>query len=84
MRAAAHKIIHVCLVLTLLCSLAKGQTAQEPQRGPSTPEERQRFLTLVHKLEQTPLDKSLQTEKRWALIWLVQVPDIHVKMCIDA
>lgn len=50
-------------------------------RGPSTLEERQRLVALVHKMEQNPVDLSLQSEKEWALRWLVEVPDITVSIC---
>ncbi len=59
--------------------LAQGQ--DEPKRGPSTPEERQRFVALTHKLEQSPLDKSLYAEKEWAKKWIEDIPDINVTVC---
>jgi len=53
----------------------------EPKRGPSTPEERQRFLALNHKLEETPLDKNLYADKKWAIQWIEDIPDINVNVC---
>ena len=52
----------------------------EPKHAPSTPAERQRFLALTRKLEQTPLDKSLYAEKTWAKKWLEDIPDINVNI----
>jgi hypothetical protein len=53
----------------------------EPKRGPSTAEERQRFLALTHKLEETPLDKNLYADKKWAIQWIEDIPDINVNVC---
>jgi hypothetical protein len=53
----------------------------QPKRGPSTAEERARFLALTRKLEQTPLDRNLYAEKRWALQWIEDIPDITITPC---
>ncbi|HKV91693.1 MAG TPA: hypothetical protein VJW20_03990 [Candidatus Angelobacter sp.] len=66
-------------LLLSICSAALVQ--QQALRGPSTPEERQRFVTLTHKMEDAPLDESLRSEREWALVWLVQIPDITVNVC---
>lgn len=63
----------------LLSSLAICQ--DQPKRGPSTPEERARFLALTRKLEQTPLDRNLYAEKKWALQWIEDIPDITFTPC---
>lgn len=51
------------------------------QRGPSTPEERAKVLSIAQKLEASPLDKDLRKDREWALLWLIQVPDVSVKLC---
>ncbi len=63
----------------LSLGVVAAQTAEK--RGPSTPEERERFVKIVHKLEQSPLDKNLYPERAWALRWLVEVPDVNVDVC---
>jgi hypothetical protein len=55
--------------------------AQGAKRGPSTPEERQRFVTIAHKIEESPLDPSLVPEREWGLRWLIEVPDVNVNLC---
>ncbi|MGC2696797.1 MAG: hypothetical protein WA738_13510 [Candidatus Angelobacter sp.] len=66
----------------ILLFLFVGSFAQnEPKHPPSTAEERTRFVALTRKLEQTPLDKSLYEEKRWAKKWLEDIPDINVNIC---
>ena len=67
----------VLAALAALCGLAGAQE----KRGPSTPEERARFVAVAHKAEANPLDPSLKPDLRWALNWLVAVPDIDVSLC---
>ena len=55
-------LISLILFLAVL-SFAQNTPKDEPKHAPSTPAERQRFLALTRKLEQTPLDKSLYAEK---------------------
>ncbi len=76
-----RRVASICLVLVCLGVFAAAQDEAEPKRGPSTKEERQRFVALTRKLEVTPLDKSLYVEKRWAKTWLDAVPDINVTVC---
>jgi hypothetical protein len=71
------------LVIIFVSLLAGGQDQQDQKRPPSTPEERKRFLALVHKLEKTPLDQSLNSEVTWALQWLSDIPDVNVNICFD-
>jgi hypothetical protein len=68
-----------CFIIFLGSFLAVAQ--DEPKRGPSTPEERQRFVALTHKLELSPLDKNLYAEKKWAIQWIDGIPDITVSIC---
>ena len=68
------------VVLTVLAAVCGLAGAQE-KRGPSTPEERARFVAVAHKVEANPLDPSLKADARWALNFLVAVPDIDVSLC---
>ncbi len=76
-----RKTIPVALLFLILSFLSVANAQDEPKRGPSTPEERKRFVALTRKLEVTPLDKSLYPEKIWAKTWLDAVPDINVTVC---
>jgi hypothetical protein len=78
-----RKVRWAAFAILALGSLAPavGLSQDEPKRAPSTPEERQRFLALTRKLEQTPLDKGLYSDKRWALQWIDDIPDINVNIC---
>ena len=67
------------LVLISVAGLGIAQSAGG--RGPSTPEERSRFVAITHKLERDPLDRSLDGDRDWALRWLIEVPDVHTSLC---
>jgi hypothetical protein len=64
-----------------IATLGLAQTQDQPKRGPSTPEERKRFLAIDHKMEQDPLDPSLRKEREWAVHWIIDIPDINVNPC---
>lgn len=49
----------------------------------SSPEDRQRFVAIVHNLERTPLDPALRDDRKWALQWLIEAPDVSVNICLD-
>ena len=51
------------------------------QRGPSTPEERARAVQTAKSLQSDPLAPNLQGEREWLVKWLIEIPDISVKMC---
>ena len=55
--------------------------ASAQQRGPSTPEERARAVQTAKSLQSDPLAPNLQQDREWLLKWLIEVPDISVKMC---
>jgi hypothetical protein len=69
------------LAIFFFCLPAFPQDQGVPKRGPSTPDERQRFVALVRRLEKAPLDESLNSETKWAMQWLNDVPDITVTIC---
>lgn len=73
--------VSAALTILLFCLSAFPQEQGGPKRGPSTPEERKRFVALVHKLESAPLDESLDSETAWAMQWLNDIPDITVTIC---
>jgi hypothetical protein len=54
---------------------------EKPAEKHSTPEDRQRLVTIAHKLEAAPLDPALATEREWAVGFAVAAPDIHVRIC---
>lgn len=55
--------------------------ASAQQRGPSTPEERARAVQTAKSLQSDPLAPNLQQDREWLVKWLIEVPDISVKMC---
>jgi hypothetical protein len=75
-----HKTISIWLALAILGLFACAQD-QESKRGPSTPEERKRFLAIVAKFEKSPLDPGMIPEVDWARQWLTDIPDVNVTVC---
>ena len=67
--------------LLLVASVASLAQNDAPKRGPSTAEERKRFVAITHKMEEAPLDPALRKEREWALRWLIAIPDINVSPC---
>jgi hypothetical protein len=54
---------------------------EKPAEKHSTPEDRQRLVTIAHKLEATPLDPALAPERQWAVNFVIAAPDVHVRIC---
>jgi hypothetical protein len=69
-------------VLCLVAAVAFCWTqAYAQQRGPSTPEERARAVQTAKSLQADPLAPNLQEDREWLVKWLIEVPDISVKLC---
>ena len=76
-----RKTLTAGLLLLVATLAAFAQTQAPPTRGPSTAEERKRFVAIAHKMEDAPLDRTLRKERDWALRWLIAIPDINVDAC---
>jgi hypothetical protein len=62
--------------------LAAPVAAIAADRGPSTPEERKQALGYIQDFQAEPLNPKLQPEKEWLTLWMIQVPDLHVHVCV--
>ena len=71
-----YLIILVIATASILSTQAGAQ-----QRGPSTPEERARAVQVAKELQSDPLAANAKKDREWLIKWLIQVPDISVKMC---
>ncbi len=69
------------LLAAFLISAALVTTAAAEKRGPSTPEERQRALYIIHELDKEPMSPKLASEREWVFQWLQDVPDVQVYIC---
>ena len=76
-----RRLLSVLLSLAFLAAFACAQDQEEPKRGPSTPEERKRFVAIVNKFEKSPLDPGMIPEIDWAQKWLEDIPDVNVTIC---
>jgi hypothetical protein len=55
--------------------------AQPETRKPSTPEDRAKAVEIAAALESDPLNKQAKAQRNWIVHWLIDVPDINVKLC---
>ena len=74
-------MIHRLLLISAVCVslLAAGQPPQA--RKNSTPEDRAKALEIARTLELDPLGKQSKEQRNWMVHWLIEVPDINVKVC---
>jgi len=71
----------VSLLLVIAALLVHPVQIAAQQRGPSTPEERARAVQTAKSLQADPLAPTLQGDREWLVKWLIEIPDISVKMC---
>jgi hypothetical protein len=62
--------------------LAAPASAIAADRGPSTPEERTKALSYIQDFEANPLGPNAIQEREWVLRWIIEIPDVHVTMCM--
>jgi hypothetical protein len=74
------RTISALLVGCTLVLAPLNATAQE-KRGPSTSEERAKALSIARDNETNPFGPNAPEQRRWFVLWLVQVPDISVHAC---
>jgi hypothetical protein len=56
---------------------------EKPAEKHSTPEDRQRLVTIAQKLETAPLDPALAPERQWAVNFAITAPDMHIRVCAN-
>jgi hypothetical protein len=69
--------------LLFLVSIFLSVASAQQKRGPSTPEERDRFVKVAAAFQADPLNKALQPDREWAILFLIEVPDISISICIE-
>lgn len=69
------------LLLGLFVVGAACAQQHQPQRGPSTVEERTRAVKIAHELENDPLAKDAKDNREWVIQWIIDIPDITVTVC---
>lgn len=62
--------------------LSAPASAVAADRGPSTPEERSQALQYIRDFKSNPLGPNAKKEREWVVLWLIEVPDIHVNACL--
>src|SRR5262245_40247727 len=81
------RVISLAIATLLLVGCAHKEAAPPPAATTkparhSTAEERQRFLTLVHRIQASP-PRGYDAEVEWGIVWLVEVDDVTVTLCAD-
>ena len=71
--------LSVALLALLVCAMPAYAESSEH----SSPEDRQRVVSIAHNLERAPLDAALRHDRAWAMQWLVDAPDVTVNACLD-
>lgn len=52
------------------------------KRGPATSEERATAVKAARLLETDPFNKDAKKVREWFTLWLIEVPDISVELCV--
>ena len=73
-RSISQHCLPALLLLLLSCGIAHA-------RGPATPEEKQKYIALSHKLETDPLGPTAAEDRKWALTFVFDVPGLGLKVC---
>ena len=71
------------LLPILLLLFALPAAATQSRDPAASAEQRQRVVTIAHKLEATPLDQALFPEREWAKRWVMENPDVRIRMCLQ-
>lgn len=77
----ASRIRALCLFFCISAIPVFATQASAQERRPSTPEERARAVQTAKSLQADPLASSIQGDREWLIKWLIDVPDIPVKLC---
>jgi hypothetical protein len=67
---------HLAAAVALVLLAPSAATA----RGASTPAERRRAVETTRKLEREPLAKTANADRRWLLQWIVEIPDVNIRI----
>lgn len=69
------------LLLSIALLFSQNTTAQN-KRGPATSEEKATAVKAAHLLESDPFHKDARKIREWFTMWLIEVPDISVEVCL--
>src|SRR5262249_23475723 len=73
------KRLTLLVIAAISCFMPSAPSLAE--RGPSTAEERETALKVIDMLERDPLGKDAKQAKEWLTEWLIEIPDVSVKLC---
>lgn len=74
-------LVRTALLLSIVL-LPWHEAPAQNKRGPATPEEKATAVKAAHVLESDPFNKDARKIREWFTLWLIEVPDISVEVCI--
>jgi hypothetical protein len=78
-RFARRTIGALALGAALVCGLSPASASD----ARSSPEDRQRLVSIARGLEQAPLKPGARAERTWAVEWITNAPDVSVTICTE-
>ena len=82
-RIEFRRVRRIMGALALGAALFCGLTPATASGAPSSPEDRQRLVSVARSLEQAPLTPGAGADRAWALEWLTNAPDVTVTICSE-
>jgi len=73
--------MQLSIIALTAVSLLALPVAQAQERKPSTAEDRAKAVEIARSLESDPLAKDAKEKRNWLVHWLIDVPDVKVKVC---
>jgi hypothetical protein len=74
------RLVAVPVLVASLLACSTAVIARSNAR--SSPQDRERFVSITEKLQEAPLDPALQADRQWAMQWLLEAPDVSVNACL--
>ena len=77
-------VLHAALFALLVAGapLVSAAPAFADATAHSLAKDQQRFVAIVRKLEQAPMERNLWDDRAWAVQWLTDAPDVTVSVCL--
>ena len=70
------------VAIACILDLSLSTIASAADRGPSTPAKRKQALEYAQDYLANPLGPNAAKEREWVIMWAIQVPDVHVSICM--
>jgi hypothetical protein len=71
------------LPAALLAFLVCAPPASAQANAHSSPDDRQRIVSIAQSLEHDPLNPTLKNDRSWAVRWVIDAPDVTINVCLE-